>query len=309
MLSVVIPSGGDIPRLRCTLICLAAAIRGEGAAVDVVIVNDGGAPGIRECVTAAARQTATGFRLVEVPRGGRSAARNTGAAHSRGERLLFIDSDVLVEKEVIRFHSRLGNEAANVIYRGTIAHLPWLAAFEDPVSGKLSPQAVSSLRVSPEGSACLLASRTLSPEVLDQPELLRTVARSSPFQRDLQRWFRDNPSDVAASWIGCTGGQVSVHRSVFQMLGGFDERMGLRWGAEDLEFGYRAAQAGIPIRYAGSSLCFHMDHPVNRRQEDHDWALTYFAGKHSNQGILRILDYFSGRCDLTEALEACHVSA
>ncbi|HEX7286703.1 MAG TPA: glycosyltransferase family 2 protein [Candidatus Angelobacter sp.] len=309
MLSVVIPAGGGVPRLRCTLACVAAAVRADATDTEVIVVNDGGALEIRECVDECAHPSAVEFKIVEIPRGGRSKARNAGAALARGDRILFIDSDILPEREVLRFHSCLGPEAARFLYRGTIVHLPWLAAFEDPVSGELTAEAAHSLRLRSGSNACLLASRTLSAEALENPGLLRNMARGTPFQRDLQRWFHANPSDVIASWIGCTGGQLSVDRSVFETLGGFDESMGLRWGAEDLEFGYRAAQAGIATRYAERSLCYHMDHSISGRAGDHDWALEYFARKHGNDGVLRLLDYFAGKCSLTEAMEACHAPA
>jgi hypothetical protein len=222
---------------------------------------------------------------------------------------LFLDSDILPEREVLRVHSGLGPEANRFLVRGTIVHLPWLGALEDPVSGALTAEASRSLRLHSGSKPCMLASRTLSAETIENPRLLRTMARSGPFQRDLQRWFHSNPGDAAGSWIGCTGGQLSVDRCVFDSLGGFDERMGMRWGAEDLEFGYRAAQAGIATRYAEGSVSYHMDHPVSGRDGDHEWALRYFARKHGNEGVLHLLDYFAGKCSLAEAVEACHAPA
>lgn len=306
MLSVVIPVGGGVPRLRCALLCLAGALRAEAA--EIIVVNDGASVEVRECVRMAARQTGREFQLAEIARAGRSAARNAGALQARGSRLLFMDSDILVEREAIRFHGGLGREAERLIYRGTIAHLPWLAAFEDPMTGEFTAEASRSLRIQ-TSNACLLSSRTISPEVLDDPTVLRSMARGTRFQRHLQQWFQDNPAEVISSWIGCTGGQISMDRGVFDQLGGFDEKMGLRWGAEDLEFGYRAAQSGIAIRYAENARCYHLDHGVGMREGDHAQALAYFAAKHCNPGVMRLLDYFSGACSLSDALEACHVPA
>lgn len=308
MLSIVIPAGGGLARLKCTLTCLEGAVRSEGTECEIFVVNDGCAPEVSEHVRSLSAQSPVDFQLVEIPRSGRSVARNAGAWRARGRRILFMDSDVLLEREALRFHASLGGRDTWVIYRGTIAHLPWLAALEDPVNGGLTAEAKRSLRGSADG-ASLLASRRLTPEVIENPALLRAHARSTPFQRDLAQWFRNNSEDSDASWIGCTGGQVSVDRTVFEALEGFDEAMGLKWGAEDLEFGYRAVQSGAVIRHAEEAICYHMDHSVSGRAGDHDWALNYFAGKHGNEAVLRLGDYFLGRCSLPDVLEACHAEA
>ena len=46
-------------------------------------------------------------------------------------------------------------------------------------------------------------------------------------------------------------GNLSVGRDVFDRIGGFDEgfTQGASFGDEDLEFGWRAVRAGVPIRY------------------------------------------------------------
>ena len=71
--------------------------------------------------------------------------------------------------------------------------------------------------------------------------------------------------------------------------------MGQRWGAEDLELGYRFERAGIAISHL-QVVAYHMDHETGGRQGDHAHALNYFAHKHRHQGVLRLLDYFEGSC-------------
>lgn len=308
MLSIVIPAYGSAPRLRCALRCLLAAIHAEQSNAEIIVVNDGASPAVRACLEALPQDAQVELLVIDTPRQGRSAARNVGAANARGNRLLFLDSDILAGREVIRVHSELGAESTYVIVRGAISHLPWLAAFVDPQTGELTVEASRSLRVS-NGDSCLLASRTLSDGAIQSPHILKSVSRTTQFQRDLQRWFLEGPSDVSSSWIGCTGGQFSVDPVVFQNLGGFDEEMGLRWGAEDLEFGYRAMQSGVRVIHSQISQCYHMDHTSAGRNGDHEWALNYFAAKHGNPGIVRLLDYFGGKCNLKEALEECHATA
>jgi glycosyltransferase involved in cell wall biosynthesis len=307
MLSVVIPAHEGVPRLRCALACLVAGQRSQPSDLEIIVVNDGGSAAVRECVAGFRAESPAELRVIDIARRGRSGARNAGAREARGERILFLDSDILAGNQVIAFHA--GAEvSAREIVRGAIFHLPWLSPFADPITGELTEEGVRSLRVS-SGDSCLLASRKLSHEALESPDLLKPLARSPRFQRDLQHWFQQNPSDATASWIGCTGGQFSIDRERFLELGGFDEAMGLRWGAEDLEFGYRAVQSGLAVRHSQLSACYHMDHSSSGRSGDHEWALGYFAQKHQNEGIVRLLDYFESKCSLAEALEACHAPA
>jgi GT2 family glycosyltransferase len=307
MLSIVISAHSRVPRLRCALRSLAAASRRTSCPTETIIVNDGSNSDVSQCVQSFA-DTSGNTQIVEIPWGGRSVARNRGAARAKGDRILFVDADVLCSERVLLFHSGLGRGDAREIYRGAIAHLMWLAAFDDPVAGTLTEEAKASLNIS-GSSRCELASRLLTGEALDSPDTLQPIARTPKFQRDLQRWFQTNPDDPLTSWIGCTGGQLSIDRDVFHQLGGFDEAMGVRWGAEDLEFGYRAVKTGVQVRHAEQSICYHMDHPSGGRTADHAWACRYFASKHKNEGIMKLLDYFDHRCTLAAVLEACHVAS
>src|SRR5882762_4011715 len=71
MLSVVIPAAEGVPRLRCALICLAAAIRNLERDVEVVVVNDGGGTAVRQCVEAVRSTSDVEINLIEIPRSGR----------------------------------------------------------------------------------------------------------------------------------------------------------------------------------------------------------------------------------------------
>jgi glycosyltransferase involved in cell wall biosynthesis len=308
MLSIVIPAHSGVPRVRCAITCLMASLRPAQRPVEVIVVNDGASSEVRECVENLGSDSGLQLHVVDIPRKGRSGARNAGVAHARGDRILFLDADILAGKEVIAFHAELGPESEHLIFRGRILHLPWLCVFEDPLSGELTEEASRSLRVG-GGKACLLTSRRLSCEALESPDMLKPMARTPQFQRDLERWFEQTSGGRMDSWIGCTGGQFSIARAAFERLGGFDEAMGMRWGAEDLEFGYRAAHEGVTVRQSTTAYCYHMDHTSSGRTGDHEWALGYFARKHGNDGVLRLLDYFDGKCSLAEAVEACHAPA
>lgn len=305
LLSVIIPFGGGTGRLNCTLRSLSAAVSGlSSIEMEFVVVIDGIDLDLESYDAAFLRE----IRMVTIARSGRSAARNAGAAVARGSRLLFLDSDVLLEKAALKLHAELTWNQATYICRGTIGYLPWLAALEDPLSGKLTARAAKALNITAE-STPLISRHALSEELVCHPEMLRSICRRIPFEQDLALWFSQHGSDDSNNWIGCTGGQLSLPTSTFRRLGGFDEQMGVRWGAEDLEFGYRAVKAGIGIRHAADARCYHMDHAVEGRANDHVSALEYFALKHDNRGVLKLRDYFASACTLAEVMEACHVAS
>ncbi len=48
---------------------------------------------------------------------------------------------------------------------------------------------------------------------------------------------------------------------VWQRIGGFDERF-LGYGAEDTDFGFSAAEAGVPLTWVGGATAYHQWHPT-----------------------------------------------
>ncbi|MDO6415098.1 glycosyltransferase [Sphingomonas sp. BIUV-7] len=50
-----------------------------------------------------------------------------------------------------------------------------------------------------------------------------------------------------------------IRRARFEALGGFDERFA-GYGAEDTDFGFRAATAGLPLRFLGGAIACHQHH-------------------------------------------------
>jgi hypothetical protein len=53
----------------------------------------------------------------------------------------------------------------------------------------------------------------------------------------------------------------AMHRARFEVLGGFDETF-TGYGAEDTDFGFRAARAGLSLGFLGGPGAFHQHHTV-----------------------------------------------
>jgi GT2 family glycosyltransferase len=283
---------------------LTSASSAASSEVEVIVVDDGGegeAEAAVEQAQAGGRETCV--RVVKGAHGGRSVARNLGAKHAANERLLFLDDDVLLTPEVLSEHLLYARQRRTEFVRGTILNFPWLIAFEDPESGTLTERAAHSLGLERGEKSARLCERTVTLDERGRVDArLAALARTSRFEQDLHRWLSARSVEMPGRWVGATGAHISVNRSAMMEIGGFDEAMGLGWGAEDLEFGYRAEKAGIQILHAQEAVVYHMDHDSCGREGEHEAAFEYFARKHGNAKLLRLLSYFAGQLSLPEAL-------
>ncbi|MBV9210407.1 MAG: glycosyltransferase family 2 protein [Acidobacteria bacterium] len=304
MLSVVVPTYRKKPRLRLMLTSLVSASREVAAEVEIVVVDDGSEDDVEATVEqATGRDSRAVVQVVKGEHRGRSVARNLGAKQAAHERVLFLDDDVLLTSQVLETHLRYAREQRPEFVRGTIFNLPWLVAFEDPESGALTERAARSLGLARGARAEGLRTRTIKLDAKGHVDSsLVALARTSRFEKDLHEWLASRPLEMSGRWVGATGAHLSVSRSAMMQLGGFDEAMGLRWGAEDLEFGYRAEKAGIQILHAREAVVYHMDHDSCGREGDHEAAFEYFARKHQDHKLLQLLAYFAGQRSLPEAL-------
>jgi GT2 family glycosyltransferase len=94
----------------------------------------------------------------------------------------------------------------------------------------------------------------------------------SKFRTDFHRYmghvFNDwgkgfeEKTGITAQKFKFSSAHLSMPKSIFEQLGGFDERL---TDAEDYDFGMRALQAGIPIYYDPSIVAYHDDFPTCKK--------------------------------------------
>lgn len=93
----------------------------------------------------------------------------------------------------------------------------------------------------------------------------RDLCGSPPFRR----WAEPNPQDQIqdpsnAGFFFFATGNLSIDRTTFERLGGFDERF-RRYGWEDIDLGLRLARAGGHIVFDPEARAVHAHPPLNRR--------------------------------------------
>ncbi len=290
------------PRARVALRQLVDVIRGEAFPAEIIVVNDGSCPEVSRVVSQVqAEHRDIALRLLDQEQAGRSRTRNRGAQQAQGELLLFLDGDVLLQPGALAAHLRCHDQWTEALVRGRILRLPYLAAFEDPVEGTLTSRAKQSLGMREGAASPALSRRRLAVDKQGRPlPGMLKEARLSAFEEDIHRWLGTRFEKGPHRWIGCTGANLSISRERFHRLGGFDPAMGVRWGAEDMEFGYRAEKSGMQVVHAYDAVVCHMDHDSSGRDGDHEFALEYFAAKHQDRAPLKLQEYFDGSCRLEE---------
>ena len=183
---------------------------------EVVVVDDGSPrpPRVPDGVRLV-RQADRGFRL--------AAARNLGAAHARGDVLVFLDADTTPEPAYLRELTRLPALAADAVTVGRRRHADLAGTPADDPVERLGPA-----------------------HALPEPAWLVDAYRRS---RDLLDADDRSYRYVIGATIACT-------RAFFAETGGFDEGF-TSYGGEDWEWAYRAWLAGAVLAHVPAAVAWH----------------------------------------------------
>jgi glycosyltransferase involved in cell wall biosynthesis len=92
----------------------------DPAAYEVVIVNDGSSDGTPGVLEAAKRRATCAFTVIDQANAGLARGRNVGIARARGERIIFIDDDVLPTPAFVGEHLRTHAAHPAAIVRGGV---------------------------------------------------------------------------------------------------------------------------------------------------------------------------------------------
>jgi GT2 family glycosyltransferase len=87
-------------------------------AYEVVLVNDGSTDATPEVIARAARRATCSFVVIDQVNSGLAKGRNAGIARASGERIIFIDDDVLPLPNFVEEHLRSHERAPKAIVRG-----------------------------------------------------------------------------------------------------------------------------------------------------------------------------------------------
>lgn len=247
--SLVLAAHAKLERLRLTM----AAIEGLNNRNDIelVVVADGAEPRVIEYLSALKQDT---LRLVQSPGLGRAGARNLGAKAAAGDLLVFIDDDVLFGPTFVRAHLNAHGHHEGLVH-GQLREMVGLYRVVDPALGGPSCPPVSEHDLlkgnwSP-GKTRLMAN---------------ALEQAAEHPQAHQRW----------PWLAAAGANISVPRSIWAAVGGFDESYGKRWGVEDIDFAFRIWSKGFGVTLDRHACGFHMSHDRGDRWEEQNENLLCF---------------------------------
>ncbi|CAN5791963.1 hypothetical protein BH09VER1_BH09VER1_19080 [soil metagenome] len=240
--------------------CLASLAQLDPPPAEILVVNNDPSDESTRDVA----QSFPGIQCVDEPQPGLSRARNTGLRNVTGDIIAWTDDD-------------------------TVALPKWVEAirrvFLDPaISGMTG---------------------LVLPGSLETPSQLRFERDFGGFNRGYRaitfdpRFFSEMKDRGVPVWMVGAGANMAFRRSVFEKLGGFDERLGAGAAgcSEDSEFWYRMLNAGLSLRYEPLAVVDHF-HRVDEEgfssqmvayMRGHVFALLVQYEKYGHSGNLRRL--------------------
>lgn len=235
--SVIVPAYGNQQTLDLCLAALASQSY-PPELTEVIVVDDGSAPGLRLSETAP-----KGTRIIANPGPvfGIASAVNTGARAASNDVILRLDSDIIVNRHHVETHMRWHHlvDYATVIGKVSIVAdpLPTLtpASVHEAVEDNRAWDLFDGLGVDPRWSA----------KLIDKYDELK----------DLED----------RAFLVANGASVSFSRFLYESAGGLDPAMKL---GEDTEFAYRLAQSGSVFIPDKGAECWHLGVPQMRSREE-----------------------------------------
>ncbi len=104
-----------------------------GDQYEIVLVNDGSRDETPAVIDAAERRATCGFTVINQANAGLARGRNAGIARSRGERIIFIDDDILPTPTFVEEHLRSHVRTPEAVVRGAVINTESFDVLPPPI--------------------------------------------------------------------------------------------------------------------------------------------------------------------------------
>ncbi len=251
--SIVIPAYQSRNMLKNTLAAIDRQIGINEDEYEVIIVDDGSNDGTKEFVKEVSRKYQIKYIYLERNADScRSRARNFGWKCAEGEKIVFIDADILVKDDYLAELDRCFSMKEDLLVIGTRIMIP-------------EEVAESSVK---DGS------------VFDDFKFSLEHKERMEFRHDIFNELSYNSSRMDYPFLYSLSCNLTLPRKWIESIGGFDEDL-KKWGIEDIEMVYRACKKGIKIVINSKLEVFHQFHGITGNFVDADKV----EGVHENTGL------------------------
>ncbi|GFZ30875.1 glycosyl transferase [Clostridium zeae] len=252
-LSVIIPTYNNLQRLKISLSYLEQQDM-DKSEYDIILVDDGSNDGTSEYL--GSLETEMNLLVVRQENMGQAKARNVALSLAEGEYVLFIDDDVIADRDFLTKHyeSHMNYNDPNLVVVGQIKNIPF-ANYEAAI------------------------------ELINSKDYLKcneldTFVKQDPYL-NIRNWVWDYSLEYV-SWLAFTTANASMSRDLVRNVGGFDEGF-VGWGPEDVEMGYRLKDAGAVFEFKENIKNYHLD---KAKSQD-----TFYSGLKRNLRYLTETKY------------------
>lgn len=244
MITVIIPTYNRADNMALVLASLDCQTKNPD---EVIVVDDGGSDRTLEVVSQYTKRL--NIRYIWHPHAGFQAglSRNEGARLARGDSLLFIDSDVLLNPKALVHYSNLVEANPTAVIAGRYDWLPPMMISAEDVYTRWHSIVQSEL------PAWTLAG---APDgIVGIDPRAHTVSRFT--------------SEVVTEGycLALFSGNIIYPKEQYWDLGGFDEAM-VGHGGEDCELAMRAQEHAQPVIFNELVVGYHVYHPRNQAQNE-----------------------------------------
>ncbi len=277
--SIIIPAYNSEGTLQKVLLAIDAQELEEGQkrSLDVIVVDDGSLTRANESVSKILTSLSFIPRVVRSETNqGLVAARNLGVSLSRYDRLVFVDSDILLAKNYLAEHSactQMFPQSIFVSMKQNVNKEDELISIEGVQEGLAVPKDYNDKRV-----ARMFTAGSVWHDRVTQDTLVEVLSETRAY-KDLGYGRKIAGYDLPAVVVGHN---MSMSREVYGRVGGFSDTF-KGYGMEDVYFGACAIARGcfvIPVLETG---VYHIDHPprfgkTDVQQQELDTNLARYYG-------------------------------
>lgn len=209
---------------------------------------------------------------------GRSKTRNIGIKAAKGKILIFLDAEIIVDRNFVSSHYQRHSTNEPVVITGKSLNRIYSFLFPDfnqdqlkafdlivnqaPMVRKRVRQGVHPTPYKIEELTSILHEKKRPIQLLFKEDFrsLSKIKRFSAPMLYYQSIIKLLREDFRLPWIACNGFH-SVNKERVEAVGGFDESFDGH-GLEDFEYGFRLYQSGVKFYSDPNINAYHQEHPI-----------------------------------------------